>query len=92
MASCRNRFGRLKLAHLTKQAAYVHLSEAQHYKGDAHVMQVYRCPKCFFWHVGHKPRPRKTKLPSWSEKARDEMLVGRLIGILRSKGREQHDQ
>lgn len=78
MSSCKTYSKKPKVKHATRLEAEGHLVKQEKSSAHVHKMQVYRCHVCSFWHIGRIPRPRKMKNPNY-----DEILVGKLIGILR---------
>jgi len=53
-----------KVCHESKFAAYRHMGNLiGQESGTSHaLLMVYRCKECGCWHVGHMPRPLRTKL------------------------------
>jgi hypothetical protein len=53
-----------KVCHRSKFAAYQHMGKLLDKESGTSValLMVYRCKECGCWHVGHMPRPLRTKL------------------------------
>lgn len=87
MSNCkRKRHGRnvYKARHATREEAEQARQELIDSIDHPHEFTVYRCPRCSFWHVGR----HRAVFPEeyWHPKQRkvhEEMLVGKIIGILR---------
>lgn len=72
--------GRPKRAYKSEREAEVHRNELQ--TRDSAIVQTYLC-HCGAYHVGHFPKTRAIK--GWERQivAKEEMLVGKLIGLFR---------
>lgn len=81
MGTCVNQKGDPKRRHETKELAEEHLAEVQPFR--IHLMNCYRCPVCRYWHVGRVPGTKRQKWSARQIRKHEELMVGRLIGILR---------
>lgn len=80
MSSCNSK-GQPKIRHQSKVSAYQHLNELQQIQW--HELQVYRCIRCMYWHVGRRPATKKAKYILKHRDRVEEVLVGKLIGALK---------
>lgn len=79
--SCHNGFGKRKVRFET--AADAHDLVWRKHRNDT--MDVYKCPQCPYWHIGHRsqrPLPKRFYVGARFQE-HDEALVGKLIGVLK---------
>lgn len=52
-----------KQQHLTQRAAEDHMWSLFRYQGYSYAnpLEVYKCDRCGFWHVGHRPMKYRRK-------------------------------
>lgn len=70
-----------KVKHPDKASARIHAAAIR--KKQLHDVQVYRCSKCRFWHVGRIPAHQKALQERKRAEKRLEAIVGQLIGALK---------
>jgi hypothetical protein len=80
MGMC-NTYGRPKAKHPDKALARMHASKLN--KGRIHKSEAYKCYHCGFWHAGRIPKALELRRIQRREDARDDMLVGKLIAVLK---------
>jgi len=81
MASCHYQ-KKPKVKHITRASARAHADA--HQKHTNIRVDVYKCPKCMFWHVGRHRITKSDKKNLCRHDKADDLLVGRLIEALKN--------
>lgn len=84
MSACVNQFSlkpKKKYADKGEARLTAHIHNKQ--TNYVHKYEVYRCPKCRYWHVGRIPAFMIYRREQRRKRKREEDMVGKLIGILR---------